>query len=116
MEQAFKKLTELVLTAHIKKTKEDGARTAARLRCADGFTVSVQAGQFHYCTPRTDEGPWYEFECGFPSKPVPEWLQWRDGDYEDTETVIGCVPADVIWNVLEAHGGVINLCEKDGDP
>ena len=25
--------------------------------CADGFTLSVQASDFHYCTPRSKEGP-----------------------------------------------------------
>ena len=25
-----------------------------RVRCADGYTVSVQAGEYHYCSPRAD--------------------------------------------------------------
>lgn len=33
-----------------------------RVVCADGFTLSVQASDFHYCTPRSKEGPWTHFE------------------------------------------------------
>ena len=38
------------------------------VRCADGFTMSVQANEGAYCTPRLDEaGSYTEVEVGFPS-------------------------------------------------
>lgn len=36
--------------------------------CNDGFTMSVQASQFHYCSPRVDLAESYDsVEVGFPS-------------------------------------------------
>jgi hypothetical protein len=99
------------LSLHILSTSS-GSRVslqAAPILCADGFKVSVQAGRAVYCTPRDGNGPWTQFECGFPSAPVPEWIDWRDGDAPDMENVFGYVPADAIWSVLEQHGGPVNL-------
>ena len=30
--------------------------------------VSIQASEYHYCTPRNNEGPYSEWEVGFPSE------------------------------------------------
>ena len=35
--------------------------------CADGFTMSVQASEYHYSTPRrTDAESYTEVEVGYP--------------------------------------------------
>ena len=38
-----------------------------RIVCADGFSMSVQAHEHSYCTPRQTEGPHTHMEGGFPS-------------------------------------------------
>ena len=37
------------------------------IKCADGFTMSVQASRGNYCSPRNDSGPYDSVEVGFPS-------------------------------------------------
>ena len=85
-----------------------------RVVCADGFSVSVQASGFNYCSPRTDEGPWESVECGFPSGKDPileKWAETPDAEIcKDTgyvQTVYGWVPSQVILKVIESHGGLV---------
>jgi hypothetical protein len=49
-----------------------------RVTFADGTSVSIQASSFHYCSPRTNEGPWDEVEIGFPSRELPELLPYAE--------------------------------------
>lgn len=46
-------------------------KTRPRIVCKDGFSMSVQAGLYLYCTPRTDlsSGNYSAVEIGFPSEP-----------------------------------------------
>ncbi len=81
------------------------------IECNDGFHISVQASEYSYCSPRvTQDIEYYRFECGFPSGPVPEIAEWKDGDKDDrstdTENVYGYVPVQAIINLVEAHGGI----------
>ena len=79
------------------------------LRCADGFTMSVQASERHYCEPRNDHGPYTKLEVAFPSTVEPLLLPFQDSaGYKDpTEDVYGWVPTEVIDEVIEGHGGLI---------
>ena len=45
------------------------------VRCADGFTMSVQADDFMYCTPCDSVGPWSKVEIGFPSERVEKFIR-----------------------------------------
>jgi hypothetical protein len=76
-----------------------------RIECADGFTMSVQADEFTYCTPRDNVGPWSKVEIGFPSERVEEFMEWAENDDKPTETVYGWVPLEVVAEVIEDHGG-----------
>ncbi len=80
------------------------------IECEDGFAVSVQASHFHYCSPRSDCGPWYTVECGFPTHPMPELAEYCEESGEDaltaTGTVWGRVPIEAIAAVLDSHGGI----------
>jgi hypothetical protein len=76
-----------------------------KLRCADGFEMSVQASQFHYCEPRADKGPWSAVEIGFPSGPLPEAVEYKEGEDDDTGTVFCYVPLDVVAEIIANHGG-----------
>ena len=40
--------------------------------CADGFSMSVQASETHYCSPREDGAEKYTaVEVGYPNPPEP---------------------------------------------
>jgi hypothetical protein len=88
-------------------------RPVRALVCADGFEISVQASDTHYCTPRDNYGPWYEVECGFPTQPVPSLAEWKDGDGDDTRAVFGYVPVRTVAALLLEHGG-IKATKADG--
>ncbi len=82
--------------------------------CADGFEMSVQAHQYSYCTPRTDEGPHTHMEGGFPSSAplYPELLESRENACEGAEgdpceTVYPYVPREVFEREFELHGGMV---------
>lgn len=79
---------------------------AETVTCADGFTMSVQASRFHYCSPRDSHGPWHAVEVGFPSAKVEAFMPFIDGQDEDpTGTVYGYVPIEVVAQVVIDHGG-----------
>jgi hypothetical protein len=72
--------------------------------CADGFTISVQASAFHYCSPRRNEGPYTEVEVGFPSEYEPLLAPYSDGS-----GVFPYTPIDVVREVILKHGGPVGL-------
>ena len=75
------------------------------LVCNDGFTVSVQASRTNYCEPRDDSGPYRTVELGFPSLADPLINPWAEDPGDLTGTVYGWVPADVVLELIEKHGG-----------
>ena len=78
---------------------------APRIICVDGFSISVQATQGAYCSPRRNIGPWYEVECGFPSA-VPEFIGYKAEDPQaPTETVYPYTDIDLVERLIESHGG-----------
>ena len=83
--------------------------TRPTLVCNDGFTMSVQARQFCYCSPRNDEGPWYAVEVGFPSENIPEFLDYLDWPVEEvdsTNSIYAYVPVEAVEEVIVKHGGI----------
>lgn len=78
---------------------------AERIECKDGTTLSVQASHTHYCTPRTDTGPYSAVEVGYPTADPPDsWLPYADGD-EIPSDVYGYVPVEMVREFIEMHGG-----------
>ena len=77
-----------------------------RIVCNDGFSISVQANNYTYCTPREDEAwPYSKVELGFPSafdELIDEYAHC-DGTLE---TVYGYVPIDIVNELIEKHGGI----------
>ena len=63
--------------------------------------MSVQASQFHYCSPRDSVGPWTDVEIGFPSERVEKFMKWAEKADTPTETVYGWVPLEVVAEVVE---------------
>ena len=78
-----------------------------KIKCADGFTLSVQASNFHYCTPREDSGPYLEVEIGFPSAKEDLIMEYAEDENDPTDTVYGWVPIDIVEQVIENHGGMV---------
>jgi hypothetical protein len=80
---------------------------AKKLVCADGFRMSVQASEYHYCSPRDNDGPYTLVEVGYPTEAVDALMPYIDGaDCEPTDTVYGYVPVEVINQIIEQHGGI----------
>ena len=89
----------------------------AAIVCKDGFTMSVQASNYHYCTPRINDAEGYlEVEIGYPRQREPLldkyvegfglWVD-KDDDYEFTNAVYPYVPAEVVIEVIMKHGGMV---------
>lgn len=81
---------------------------APAIVCADGTTLSVQAGTNFYSTPRKDDADEYtHFEVGFPSSPPPAaWKDYAEEWGNPTETVYAQVPEELLLFFIAAHGGV----------
>ena len=80
-----------------------------KIHCLSGLSMSVQASETHYCTPRDDNGPYYSVEIGFPSMPLPELNEWADGPIKEDGRcdVYGYVPVPELLKVIEANGGIV---------
>lgn len=83
-----------------------GVPHAYRVVCKDGFSMSVQASKYHYCTPRDNFGPYTSFEVGFPTQQEELLLEYAEDRRNPTDTVYGYVPTDVVEAVVAKHGGV----------
>lgn len=80
----------------------------AEVVCADGFKMSVQASEFHYCEPRVTGADYYEqFEVGYPSDAERLLFNYSD-DRESpaSSDVFAYVPVMVIEAIIAKHGGV----------
>ena len=82
-------------------------RPVPPIECKDGFKVSIQAGSSMYCTPRDSNGPWHEFELGYPSQELGEdFDEYCEDKQNPLETVYAYVPEELILKLIESHGGL----------
>ena len=82
-------------------------RIRPRMKCADGFEISVQASSFHYCEPRISGDVIYEkVELGYPSIEEPFIADYAEDD-DLTNTVYAYVPIEVVNELIEKHGGIV---------
>ena len=81
-----------------------------RIRCKDGFSLSVQASRSSYCEPRTCEPVWTKVEVGYPSAEEPLLNSYSEsfGEGNPTEDIYPYVPVEVVEAVIEKHGGIID--------
>jgi len=80
----------------------------AKIVCADGFIMSVQAHETAYCTPRQTKAQRYsEVEVGFPSEREDMLIEYAEDPRSPTETVYAWVPSNVVSLVIAKHGGMI---------
>lgn len=85
---------------------------AKRHTCKDGTTLSIQASESHYCTPRDNFGPYTEVEVGYIKDkngkdmvPPKSWSKYADGDFPSS--VYGYVPIKVVQKFCDRHGGLL---------
>lgn len=76
-----------------------------RIKCFDGYNVSIQAGDGKYCQPRDDIGPYTEVELGYPSWSDPLLDPYAENPQKLTKTVYPYVPANVARDLIVKHGG-----------
>ena len=77
-----------------------------KIACADGTTLSVQASNGHYCDPRSDKGPYWSVEVGFPSVAIESFMDYiEDSESDPTRSVYGWVPIYVVAQAILDHGG-----------
>ena len=75
------------------------------IKCNNGFTMSVQANEGAYCSPRNNIGPYTAVEVGYPSLKESLLMEWAEDPDRPTESIYGWVPSEVIWKVIEKNGG-----------
>ena len=86
-----------------------GKTVVPTIQCKDGFTVSCQASEYHYCTPRESGAEWVCIELGFPNQtPTSEVCNYAENGEDFLDTVYGYVPVHLVDAMLEEHGGIIN--------
>ena len=74
------------------------------IKCKDGTTLSVQASEGHYCSPRTDTGPYSEVEVWcITDSPTPV----TEFEY-DSEDPSAYVPITSVVAFIDNHGGMEN--------
>ena len=96
----------MTINKWLQTVKEGSYGCRPRLHCADGFSVSVQASAFHYCTPRVDNARKYNsVELGFP-RMVDELIIDYAEDDNYTNTVYGYVPVHIVDELIKKHGGI----------
>lgn len=85
----------------------EGYRVTPAITMADEEEISVQASEFHYCTPREDDAEWTHVECGFPTFTPGEAMMEFAEDAENPQgTVYPYTPIEVVVDEINAHGGV----------
>lgn len=79
-----------------------------RIVCADGFSISIQASVFNYCTPREnlENGEYTTVELGYPSE-EDELIKEYKEIYSNK--IYPYVPIEVVGILIEKHGGMMGI-------
>ena len=98
---------------YLSKTLEWYARLPAyqkvrpKAEMNDGFVVSIQASETHFCAPRLNGLDNYSMvELGYPSEKDDLIMEYAETPEEPTSAVYGYVPVDVVDALIEKHGGL----------
>lgn len=86
-------------------------RSRKKVVCKDGFSISIQASENHYCIPKVD-GAYIEYknvELGYPSDDESLIEEYSEGmeDTSLTQSVYPYVPAEIVKKMLDKHGGMV---------
>jgi len=78
------------------------------LVCVDGFSMSVQASDFHCCSPKQNGNVDYDkVEVGNPSYAESLLMPYIFDKNRPWATVYRDVPVSVVDQIIERHGGVL---------
>lgn len=80
--------------------------TRPRVRCADGYTVSMQAGKGLYSSPRYDANYYTYVELGFPNMKDELISEYAEDPEKDPKTVYS-VPIEIADELFARHGGIV---------
>jgi hypothetical protein len=86
-----------------------------QITLVDGTTLSVQASEYNYCSPRistSDTKEYWEFEIGFPSVEIPEINEFAEDCSDYTGTVYPYVPYEIIQKLINIRGGIVQGTTK----
>ncbi len=76
------------------------------LICASGLTLSVQSSKFHYCSPRSNTGPYSAVEVMIiEGEEPPTWTQYTN-DIKGTSQVYTWIPVELVNQTIEDNGGI----------
>ena len=79
-----------------------------QLICCDGFRMSIQTSELHYCRPRVASGPWTHVEIGAISIIEPLLWHYAESPGAWTTTIYPFVPIEFVATIVELHGGIKN--------
>lgn len=79
------------------------------LVCKDGFIISIQASEVHYCNKCDNSDKYKTVEIDYISKEEPELLPYC----EDT-TLYYCVPVEIVNRIIRKHGGIDHINNMSG--
>lgn len=81
----------------------------SHLKCKSGLVLSIQAGEYNYCAPKNNEGPYASVEVMI--------IKGHGGaeldEYITDDSVIGYIPVEVLNKVIENNGGIDLTKEKE---
>lgn len=84
------------------------------VKCKDGFSISVQASEGHYCSPRVNGDVRYDkVELGFPNMEDELIAEYAEDPDDLTGTVYGGVPVEIVNQLIEKHGGIVESKEEE---
>ena len=76
------------------------------ITCRDGTVISVQAGGFHYCRPKSIKGPWTHVEVMMMSSTTPVHFDYPECD------VAGYVPIESVAREILSRGNMLSLTQQ----
>lgn len=89
-----------------KQFTRSGGYVRIGVMCSDGFKISIQASEYHYCTPRDNYGPWSNVELGYPSQADDLIQRYAETPEDPTQTVYGYVPIETVQALIEKHNAL----------
>lgn len=97
------------INAFLRNTKNINAlgmnERRPRFEFADGTTISIQADQFLYCSPRSSTAEHYDsVECGFPSKKIRRLKEYAEDPRDLKNTVYPYTPVSVLNEIAQEKG------------
>lgn len=87
---------------------KDLLETRPRIKCKDGYTVSLQAGRTWYCLPKENlkDGNYIAVELGCPNEPDILINHYAEDKTDYKNTIYPYVPVATVEKLIEKHGGV----------